>query len=164
MNNIETERKFLIRMPREEVLSACARSEIVQTYLKLDGEGKSRIRARTDDRGCVYTKTVKKRISDISRIELEDEIDEERYNELLRFADKTRRVIEKTRYIHEYAGQSFEIDVYPFWQDRAIMELELRDEEQEIVFPPDIEIIKEVSTDGRYTNSSLAREVPYEVF
>ena len=56
----------------------------------------------------------------------------------------------------------FEIDVYPFWKDRAIMEIELDDEGQEIVFPPEIQIIAEVTTDRRYTNSSLAKQVPYD--
>lgn len=56
----------------------------------------------------------------------------------------------------------FEIDVYPFWTDRAIMEIELDDEGQDILFPPFIEIISEVTSDKRYTNSSLARHVPYD--
>ena len=56
----------------------------------------------------------------------------------------------------------FEIDVYPFWNDRAIMEIELDDEGQEIIFPPEIQIIREVTSDKRYTNSSLARQVPYD--
>ena len=56
----------------------------------------------------------------------------------------------------------FEIDVYPFWNDRAIMEIELDYEGQEIVFPPEIQIIAEVTADKRYTNSSLAKQVPYD--
>lgn len=56
----------------------------------------------------------------------------------------------------------FEIDVYPFWTDRAIMEIELESEEQEILFPPAVQIITEVTSDKRYTNSSLARHVPYD--
>lgn len=162
MKNIETERKYLIRMPSDELLSRCERSEIVQTYLRLPENGGARVRARTGKNGCVYTKTVKKRITEISRIELEDEIDRETYLELLRFADPDRRAVEKTRYILSYKAQNFEIDVYPFWRDRAIMELELETEDQRISFPPDISVIREVSTEKAYSNSSLAREIPDE--
>ena len=58
--------------------------------------------------------------------------------------------------------QLFEIDVYPFWTDRAIMEIELDSEEREVMLPPSIEVIKEVTGDGRYTNAAIAREVPAE--
>ena len=42
-----------------------------------------------------------------------------------------------------YEGKEFEIDVYPFWQDRAVMEIELADEAETVALPPEIEIIKE---------------------
>lgn len=61
-----------------------------------------------------------------------------------------------------YKNQLFEIDIYPFWNDRAVMELELSDEEQSIVFPENIEIIKEVTDDKRYTNASIARSIPFD--
>ena len=38
-------------------------------------------------------------------------------------------------YYYQIENQYFEIDVYPFWSDKAIMEIELRDEDEKIVFP-----------------------------
>ncbi len=108
------------------------------------------------------THTVKKGLSALSRIEIEEEIGEERYRELLSRADPARSVLHKKRYIYRYDGQDFEIDVFPFWNDRALMELELGDEEQPLRLPPEIEVVREVSADKRYTNSAIAREIPRE--
>lgn len=162
MLGVETERRFLIRMPAPELLALCESSDIEQTYIISDGGGRARVRRRGNSGRWTYTFTEKKRISQMSRIENEREIDEEEYLALLERADPKRRCVRKTRYIYPYLGQNFEIDVFPFWQDRAIMELELDSEDQTIALPPDISVIKEVTLDGRYTNSSLAAEVPYD--
>ena len=65
--------------------------------------------------------------------------------------------IRKTRYCLTYESQYFEIDVYPFWNDRAILEIELSDENANIVFPEQIRVIKEVTDDDAYKNASLAK-------
>ena len=161
---IETERKYLIRRPEEKWLEAAAEgSDIVQTYLLRDESGmNSRVRKRSGKGGAVYTHTRKRHISAMSREEYEREISEEEYNRLLLTADPKRRVIEKRRFVLMYKGQRFEIDLFPFWGDRALMEIELETEDQAVELPPEIEIIKEVTEDKRYTNSSLAREIPME--
>lgn len=159
----EIERKFLIGYPTAQVLSQCRISHIVQTYLVPDSEGwTERVRARTSDGGCVYTHTRKLHISSVRRVEDEHEVSREEYEKLLTRADPRKKPIEKRRGCYLYRDQLFEIDLYPFWQDRAIMELELTGEEQEIFLPPEIHIIKEVTDDKRYTNSSLARTVPMD--
>ena len=71
----------------------------------------------------------------------------------------TRRQIRKDRYCLIYENQYFEIDVYPFWNDKAILEIELSDENAVIRFPEQISIIKEVTDDESYKNASLARSV-----
>lgn len=161
-NGYEIERKYLIRRPAEAWLEEnCQGSEIIQTYLKSDAPGHSdRVRCRKGKNGVVYTHTVKRRISDLRREEQEREISEGEYLALLRRADPERRSIEKRRYVLAYEGKEFEIDVYPFWQDRAVMEIELADEAEAVALPPEIEIIKEVTRDRRYTNAALARLVP----
>lgn len=72
-------------------------------------------------------------------------------------ADTSKRQIRKTRYCLTFEGQYFEIDVYPFWNDKAIAEIELSDENTEITFPKQIKVIKEVTDDETYKNSSLAK-------
>ena len=71
----------------------------------------------------------------------------------------TRRQIRKDRYCLTYENQYFEINVYPFWNDKAILEIELSDENAVIKFPEQISIIKEVTDDESYKNASLARSV-----
>ena len=71
-------------------------------------------------------------------------------------ADITKHSIRKTRYCLIYKNQYFEIDIYPFWDDKAIVELELNSEDQEIEFPKQLKLIKEVTHDKRYKNSELA--------
>ena len=164
VNGKEIERKFLISYPTPQVLAECSsESDIVQTYLKRTAVGVSnRVRARTTNGICVYTHTEKQHITDVTRIELEHEIGEEEYNELLKQKDPERNVIIKKRYCLNYLGQEFEIDVYPFWSDRAVMELELSSEEQEIFFPECVHVIRELTEDKRYTNASLAKSIPEE--
>jgi len=71
-------------------------------------------------------------------------------------ADVTRRQIRKTRYCLTWGIQYFEIDVYPFWDDKAIVEIELSDENEAIDFPPQLNIIREVTDDPAYKNAELA--------
>ena len=72
-------------------------------------------------------------------------------------ADPDRRPIEKTRYCLTYENQYFEIDIYPFWQDKAIVELELCDECDTIHMPSELKVIREVTEDAAYKNSALAK-------
>ena len=44
-----------------------------------------------------------------------------------------------------YENQYFEIDIYPFWNDKAILEIELSDENTRVVFPEKIKVIKQLT-------------------
>ncbi|MBQ1389011.1 MAG: AAA family ATPase [Clostridia bacterium] len=156
----EIERKFLIEYPDIEWLDSipnCKKVDIIQTYLKTDREDEEvRIRQRGVNGNYIYFHTTKRRISGIKRIETEQKISEGEYLRLLMEADTTKRQLRKNRYCLMYDNQYFEIDVYPFWNDKAILEIELSDENSEIRFPKQIKIIKEVTYDDSYKNSSLA--------
>lgn len=162
INGMEIERKYMIAMPDAAFLKEIGYTEIVQTYL-LGAEGSTE---RVRKRGCAgnyaYTHTIKYKISNMSRREDEHEISEEEYNELLNRADPDRIPIEKRRYCYEYAGKLWEIDVFPFWTDKAFMEIELGSEDEAIVFPPEIKVMRELTDDKRYTNAALAKHIPEE--
>lgn len=163
MEHYEIERKFLIRRPSEAFLRERAKgTDILQTYLLAPEGETARVRRRSDGQTVCYTHTVKIKLSPIRRIEREREISSEEYEQLLTQADPACRPIRKTRWVLDYRGQSFEIDVFDFWKNQAYLELELSDESQEIYFPPEISLIREVTRDMRYTNASLAREIPAE--
>ena len=156
----EIERKYLIKYPDIDWLENnpnCQRIEIIQTYLKSSGDEEVRVRQRGFGGNYIYFKTTKRRISGIKRVEVEKRLSQAEYLTLLMEADTTRRQIRKTRYCLTYEGQYFEIDIYPFWKDRAIAEIELSDENADIIFPKQIKVIKEVSDDDEYTNASLAK-------
>ena len=71
-------------------------------------------------------------------------------------ADTTKRQVRKTRYCLTYDNQYFEIDIYPFWNDKAILEIELSEESEHIKIPKFIKVVKEVTDDDSYKNASLA--------
>ncbi len=156
---LEIERKFLIEYPDITWLENepnCQRVEIIQTYLKSDDDEEVRVRQRGSNGHYVYFKTIKRKVSGIKRVEIESRLSQTEYLSLLMEADTSRRQIRKTRYCLTYQGQYFEIDVYPFWTDRAIVEIELSDENAAIVFPKQLKVIKDVTEDEAYKNHSLA--------
>ena len=157
--HLEIERKFLIEYPDIKYLEEspyCRKVEITQMYLNSDDEAEIRIRRRGEAGKYMYFKTVKKKVDEVKRFEIETRLSEEEYMSLA--ADASNGQISKTRYCLVYKNRYFEIDVYPFWDDKAIMEIELCDENEHIVFPEFIKIIKEVTGDEDYKNSSLAKK------
>lgn len=161
---IETERKFLIKMPALTSLEAFDGIKIMhmeQTYL-ICADGNARVRKICENGTVRYIKTVKKRISTLSCYEDEQEISEQAYIEELKSADPKKSTVYKTRYAFPYRGHTVEIDVYPFWDDRAILEVELDSESESFDLPENIEVIKEVSEDKRYKNTNLALWFPFD--
>lgn len=155
----EIERKFLIEYPDTawlESLPNCKPVEIIQTYLASDNGDEVRIRQRGADGHYIYFQTTKHTVSGVRRVETERRLSVSEYLRLLMDADTGKRQIRKTRYCLTYENQYFEIDVYPFWTDKAILEIELKSEDEPIVFPENIKVIKEVTDDVNYKNSSLA--------
>ncbi len=155
----EIERKYLIEYPDIKWLESnpsCQRIEIIQTYLNSSNDEEIRVRQRGIDGNYIYFQTTKRKVSDMKRVEIEKRLSQAEYLKLLMDADTTKRQIRKTRYCLTYENQYFEIDVYPFWDDKAIAEIELSNENQTIIFPKQIKVIKEVTDDDSYKNVSLA--------
>ncbi len=162
---IETERKFLIKMPDMQQiaeLEGVRIKDITQTYLFSENGKNARVRKIAENGKTSYIKTVKQRISTLSCFEEEYEINENTYAAELKLRDTEKNTIQKVRYCLPYKGHILEIDIYPFWLDRAILEIELRDENEAFAIPSFLEIIKEVSDDKRYKNTNLALEVPFD--
>ena len=158
---MEIERKYLIAYPDVKALEKlpnCRRVDIVQTYLQCDAdEEEVRIRQRGYDGNYIYFKTRKRKVDAVKRVEVEERLTQEEYLALLVQADPSCRPIHKQRYCLTENGLYYEIDVYPEWQDKAIMEIELRSETQKIVFPDCVKVIREVTGEKAYTNHALAK-------
>lgn len=162
---LEIERKYLIRYPDLQKLEEkpnCEKVEIIQTYLNSRGDTEVRVRQRGRDGRYMYYRTEKSRVSDTARTEIERRISQEEYVGYLMEADPSRRPIRKTRYCLTENNCYYEIDVYPEWEKQAILEVELRTEDQEVVFPEEISVIREVTSDKTYSNHALAAKMPEE--
>lgn len=165
MASLETERRFLITMPKREALLSRpgARSaRIVQTYLLSDEGVTERVRRLAGEDGTVYTHTKKRRVSAMTAIEDERTVTEEEYRTLLLRADGRCRPIEKERITLPEGALLFEIDIYPFWQNTALLEVELPSERAPLALPPYLHILTEITKDGRYRNAAMARSIPPE--
>ncbi len=68
----------------------------------------------------------------------------------------------KTRYCLTWENQYYEIDVYPFWKDRAVLEIELQQEDQEIRIPDQLNVIREITDEDAYKNAAISIKIPEE--
>lgn len=166
---LEIERKYLIKMPSKQVLESLGadKQEIIQTYLISDDNSSEenrnterRIRQRGKDGNYSYYYTEKTEISSATRIENERKITEKEYLNLLMQADTSKHQIKKDRYCFVYKDRYFELDVYPFWDDKAILEIEVASCDEKFEIPDAIKVIKDVTDDIKYKNSSLATSNP----
>ena len=71
--------------------------------------------------------------------------------------DISLHAVHKMKYRFNYEGHRFEIDVYPFSDERAIMRAAMPKDKDEIAIPPEVKILREVTNDPAYRNSQLAK-------
>ena len=164
--HIETERKFLIKLPDAELLAAqnCRVLDITQTYLTVDNlsGGETRVRRIEEDGKVSYIFTEKKRISAVSRFENEYAISKRKYDKLIREAEDPRQLT-KTRYAFPYGERTVEIDVYPYeiggegLAGRAVLEVEMESEDERLILPDFIEIECELTGKKEFSNKSMAK-------
>ena len=81
---------------------------------------------------------------------------------LLEHKDPLKRVITKTRCAVPYEGHVAEIDIYPFWQKQAVLEIELNGEDDDVAIPEFVSVIREVTGDHAYSNNKLSISIPDE--
>lgn len=160
-HKIETERKFLIEYPNIEELSSLPNVRVIhimQIYLRSrDADEDRRIRRSEECGKVVYTYTVKRRISALSRTEDECEISVADYIKLLETADGAFSPIIKTRVCIPYREHVTEVDIYEGITDFAIAEIEMESEDEVVSLPPCLSLIREVTGEWEYTNRALAR-------
>lgn len=158
--NAEIERRWLIKIPNMAELEKqkdCNVSSIEQIYISDNGSfNGDRIRKRDFAGSVKYYRTHKERINYISCYEDEREITAEEYERLSALKLEHTAAIRKKRCCFEYGGNTVEIDIYDFWNDKAIMEIELSEEEQAVRYPDFIEVITEITGDESYSNYALA--------
>ena len=165
-NQIEIERKYIIRKPSPSLFSGeegYTESRIVQIYLDSESGVTHRIRSRKYESRTEYTETKKTRVDSMSSLEEEREISEAEFISLSKKIKSGTLPVMKTRYTFLYKGVTVEIDVYPAWERSAILETELETREAAAELPSFIEIIREVTGDKRYSNAAMAASFPEEI-
>ena len=163
---MEIERRYLIRFPDLlwlEDKPHCSKVDMIQTYLAAKPDGTEvRVRQRGQDGNFICYKTEKRRISDMTNVEIDSRINIQEYVSLLAEADPSRRPVHKTRYCLTENNRYYEIDIYPEWKKKAILAIELRREDEEVVLPEGIRVIREVTGDRTYSNYEMAKQMPEE--
>jgi len=160
---LEIERKFLIKRPDENELSAIEgayKYDMEQIYLSVTDDGEHpRIRRRERDGEVQCFYTVKRKISALTRVEIEREISPEEYAALAADEGGRPAIIQKTRWCIPSGKHTAEVDIYPFWSRTATVEVELASEGEEYTLPVCLAVMREVTGERRFLNRSMALEM-----
>jgi adenylate cyclase len=150
---IEIERKFLLI--NDEWKKKAKPFRVMQGYLQTDKDCTIRVRV-VDDKGVI---TIKGKNMGATRLEYEYVIPVIDALELLENLC-IKPLIDKTRYIAEFRGFTWEIDEFHRENEGLVIaEIELKSENQKFEIPSWIG--EEVTGDERYYNSYLSRH-PYQ--
>lgn len=166
--SLEIEKKYLIRFPNswsnllelfDDLIDI---KRITQIYLKPIGrEPAARVRKTveglTGDTNTKYDYNQKKFVEKGVNSETEFEISKEKYDDYLKKSHPDKVPLDKTRFVFKFDGQVFELDVFkgPL-KGLAILEIELKNKNDEVRLPPFLSIIEEVSDDKRFNNFELS--------
>ena len=155
----EEERKYLIEYPDLDWLESlpnCRKVDVIMTFLTAKEGVETRVRMRGENGSYIYFKTRKRIEPNGKRIEQEERLSQEEYLQLLMEADPKKRPVRKTRYCLTYENRYLNIDVFPFWQDRAFVKVRLTEGEEQPRLPKQLKIIRDVTEDEAYSNAALA--------
>ncbi len=158
----EIEKKFLIKYPDLHFLNNlynCKEVEIEQVYLKSkDGESR-RIRRRSVGGKTQCYHTVKKQITSTVREEIETLISVNEYEKLKKEIAPKCEIITKKRYCLMENGCYFEIDIFPFMKNTAVLEIELKNENDKFTLPEFIEKLDDVTEKPEFTNYNMSKNL-----
>ena len=151
-------RKYLIAMPDVAALAAkynAVALDMMQTYLySANPDVERRIRQQRNGGDYLYFYTEKHTRPDGAKWVTEKPISEKDYIRYLMEGDNTLHNVRKTKYRFIYAGCRYEIDVYPFSDDRAVL---FQYGNVNADRPPELRVLREVTGDPAYKNRQLAQ-------
>jgi CYTH domain-containing protein len=157
---LEIERKFLLRtVPDLGRIEGIQASVIEQMYLVSAPGEQLRIRKRTaSDGSSTYYRTTKT-ATDASGVRLEHEsrIRDTEYLSFKNLQEPGTHIIQKTRYCFIWESQYFELDVFKNPAGIVFLEIELTEENDRVVLPPFLDIVREVTDEKAFSNYGLAQ-------
>ena len=146
---LEIERKFLVVSDDYRLTAKLV--DIKQAYLSVDDNMAIRIRVE----GIQASINIKSKKSERVNHEFEYVIPLDEAQSLIKMSPYL--IIEKTRYLVEYKGKSWEVDEFHGDNEGlTVAEIELDEENEEFDMPSWLG--DEVTADYRYLNSSLAKQ------
>ncbi|MBQ6159386.1 MAG: AAA family ATPase [Oscillospiraceae bacterium] len=158
---MDKKHKYLIAMPDMNKLvvnRGAVPFEMTQNYLVITNPRiERRIRKQKNGSEYLYFYTEKHLMEDGTMWDTERPISAKAYESYLLEAEPELQPVHKVKYRFNDKRQRFEIDVYPFSRERAVMFAYAGADEAEVVPPPEIEILREVTGDPEYKNKTLAR-------
>jgi CYTH domain-containing protein/thymidylate kinase len=153
---VTEERKYIVKLVGE--LPETIDSDIVQTYLVSEPGSEVRLRRRSWKNGKVVNiHTTQKRTANNEQIETERQVENSLYESLLGQADPYRQTIRKRRQSFIWRGQYFELDTYSGPLDGlVILETKGIADQEDVNFPPFLQVVCEVTGNKDYYNYTLA--------
>lgn len=153
---LEIERKFLLgEYPADRIakgeIEVVSRLQLEQTYLAYSQNEEIRIRKLVDGEQVFYTHTFKKGHG-TAREEMEYEIDEEIYHQLINSLGKQPLRKQRTRF--SYEGWAVDVDEYEQF-DLKTVEVEFESLEQARMFQPPDWFGREIGGEEEYRNKIL---------
>lgn len=151
-------RKYLIEMPDMDAIDAKYNAvclNMMQTYLlPTQPNVERRIRQQKNGEDYLYFFTEKHTMDDGSKWVTERAIPEKQYVRFLMECDSSMHSVRKVKHRFIFDGHRFEIDVYPFSKDKAVMFA--YSDGDPAALPGEIRVIREVTGDPAYKNRQLA--------
>lgn len=151
------EKKYLISMPDVDQLmknKQCRKVHVKQHYvIDETRQEKEKIVLRRENNKNFYYKVVKK-----NKVKYSNSITADKY--INKLEDETKKFyhIHKDRYYYIFDSRCIKIDVFPFWKDKAILEVDILNDRENIKFPKFVNIIEDVTDNEAYKNYYLAEE------
>jgi CYTH domain-containing protein len=176
------EKKYLIEMIDLDMLKHKYSTEIIyveRTYLRQTSEGIERVIKHTSDidtgtssptspttaTGESKSNTKSDRYYyiencsdiDIYKDDIEKQISLKDYNRLKQEKKEGTHSLKRKRVKFIYNGTYFEIDIYPFWDNKAILKLERSSENNDnITLPKEIKVLEDITNNTEYKQKNLA--------
>jgi CYTH domain-containing protein len=114
---------------------------------------------------CKFFYTEKHPLSQDGLVREENEVSitYREYLKLMQEADSTLHKINKTRYTFYIDEQAYELDIYDFDTNYAILEIEMPTENTPYKWPDSLVLVKDVTSDKRFKNRSISETLQFPV-
>lgn len=157
---LHSQRKYLIQKPSLEQLAqytSFSVTHVMRTYLNQSDSGVERRILQVGQNGdFVYYYSERRALPNGEVVEQEEHIDEKNYLALLMDADTRFHPLGCKQISFIYHNQNFRIDLYPFSQDRAVMQIDLTTASPQAVLPDFLSVLRDVTDDPAYRSYAIS--------